>query len=255
MKNKPKTTFRPKEKTGVMLKKPKHQQAVDERSVELDAALARYFDLYNMAPVGYCTLNDKGLILEANFTASTLLGIPRGKLVKQILTRFIFKEDQDIYYLHRKKLFDTGEQQICELRMLKKNGTVFWAHLVATAANDEDGMTVCRIVMSDITGLKQAESQMETALEALRKSEKYFKEITENSTIDARILKRFVIVPCRNGVNVLVPSVYCQKTKLSQNWKNWKWSISTRCFNTMIMKFLLPRWKIWNSLPDDKSFG
>ena len=35
---------------------------------ELDAARARYFDLYDLAPVGYCTLSEKGLILEANLT-------------------------------------------------------------------------------------------------------------------------------------------------------------------------------------------
>jgi diguanylate cyclase (GGDEF)-like protein/PAS domain S-box-containing protein len=178
--------------TSSMPREPKHPQVADGHNMKQDAAFARYFDLYNMAPVGYCTVNDKGLILEANFTVSTLLGIPRGKLVKQILTRFILKEDQEIYYLHSKKLFDTGEPHTCELRMLKKDDSVFWAHLVATAANDEDGMTVCRIVMSDITGLKQAESEKETALEALRKSEKYFKEITENSS-------DIIIITDKNG--------------------------------------------------------
>ena len=74
---------------------------------ELDAARARYFDLYDLAPVGYCTLSEPGLILEANLTAVNLLGVARVDLVKQPLSRFILKEDQDIYYLHRKQLFET----------------------------------------------------------------------------------------------------------------------------------------------------
>jgi PAS domain-containing protein len=41
---------------------------------ELEVARARYFDLYDLAPVGYCTVSEKGLILEANLTAATLLG-------------------------------------------------------------------------------------------------------------------------------------------------------------------------------------
>ena len=99
---------------------------------ELDAARARYFDLYDLAPVGYATVSEKGLILETNLTAATLLGVARDALVRQPFSRFILKEDQDLYSLHRKKLFEThsassgqaGEPQACELRMVKKDGTL-----------------------------------------------------------------------------------------------------------------------------------
>jgi PAS domain-containing protein len=64
---------------------------------ELEAARARYFDLYDLAPVGYCTLSEQGLILETNLTAATLLGVARGALVQQPISRFIFPEDQDLY--------------------------------------------------------------------------------------------------------------------------------------------------------------
>ena len=56
---------------------------------ELEASRARYFDLYDLAPVGYFTLSEQGLILEANLTAARLLGVARGALVKQPLSRFI----------------------------------------------------------------------------------------------------------------------------------------------------------------------
>ena len=88
---------------------------------ELDAARARYFDLYDLAPVGYCTVSEQGLILEANLTAATLLGVARNALVKQWFTSFILPEDEDIYYLHRKQLFETGEPQACFLRMVKRD--------------------------------------------------------------------------------------------------------------------------------------
>ena len=32
---------------------------------ELEASRARYFDLYDLAPVGYCTLSEEGIILGA----------------------------------------------------------------------------------------------------------------------------------------------------------------------------------------------
>ncbi|MCX5858011.1 MAG: PAS domain-containing protein [Deltaproteobacteria bacterium] len=121
---------------------------------ELDTARARYFDLYDLAPVGYCTVSEEGLILEANLTAATLLGVARGALVKQPIGRFILKEDQNVYYLLRKQLFNTGEPQACELRMVKSEGATFWARLEATAAQDAEGAPVGRIVMSNITERK-----------------------------------------------------------------------------------------------------
>ncbi|MBI5589333.1 MAG: PAS domain S-box protein [Deltaproteobacteria bacterium] len=129
--------------------------------VELDAARARYFDLYDLAPVGYCTLSEMGLILEANLTAAMLLGSTRSMLIKHPISRFIHKADQDIYYQHRKQLFDTGEPQICELRMVKPDGTAFWVHLKAIIAPDPDGTPVCRIVMSDISERKFHEDELE----------------------------------------------------------------------------------------------
>jgi diguanylate cyclase (GGDEF)-like protein/PAS domain S-box-containing protein len=146
-------------------------EEMSRAQAELDAARVRYFDLYDLAPIGYCTISDHGLIMEANLTAAALLNLARERLVGQLLNRFILKEDQDIYYLHNKQLWDTCEPQTCELRMVKKNGTSFWAHLIATMAKEEGGATVCRVVMSDITERKQVEAQREEALEALRKSE------------------------------------------------------------------------------------
>ena len=144
--------------------------------VELDAARARYFDLYDLAPVGYCTLSETGLILEANLTAATLLSVARGALGKQPITRFILREDQDIYYLHRKYLFETGEPQVCELRMVKKDGAPFWARLEATVAQGANGAPVGRVVLSDITERKRAE-------EVLRK----FKAIFDTANFGAAI--------------------------------------------------------------------
>ena len=127
------------------------------KQAQLEDSRARYFDLYDMAPVGYCTLGENGLILEANLTASTLLGVARGALVERPISLFIHKEDQSIYYFHRKQLFDIGEPHTCELRMVKKDGTAFWAFMEATVAQDVDGSTISRIVMSDISARKRYE--------------------------------------------------------------------------------------------------
>ncbi|EFL51511.1 PAS/PAC sensor signal transduction histidine kinase [Solidesulfovibrio fructosivorans JJ]] len=125
--------------------------------VELEAARARYFDLYDLAPVGYCTVSEPGLVLEANLTVATMLGLNRDALVGQPWTRFVHRQDQDVYYKRRKKLFETSVPAAYELRLLRKDGTEFWAHLAATIAQDAEGAPVCRIVVHDITARKQEE--------------------------------------------------------------------------------------------------
>ncbi len=127
---------------------------------ELAAERARYFDLYDLTPVGYCTISEEGLVLEANLTAATLLGVARRALAQHPLTHFILPEDQGIYSCHLQQLFETGAPQAFELRMLKPDGTAFWTQLVSIIAQDltaAAGATVCRIVVSDITERKQAE--------------------------------------------------------------------------------------------------
>jgi chemotaxis protein methyltransferase CheR len=124
---------------------------------DLEASRARYFDLYDLAPVGYCTISEKGLILEANFTAANLFGNIRNELIKQPISRFIYSNDQDVFYLYRKRLFETGMLQKCEVRIVKKDGTVFWASLTSTVEQDADGAALCRLVISDITDHKRIE--------------------------------------------------------------------------------------------------
>lgn len=148
--------------------------------LELEYTRERYFDLYDLAPIGYCTISAKGLILETNLSAAALLGIPRFSLNNQPISKYILKDDQDIFYLHRKHLLETGKPQSCELRMKKKNGTSFWARLEASVVpdwtpsteKDVENQTVFRVTLSDITIPKKAEEILKrdkTSLEKLVK--------------------------------------------------------------------------------------
>ena len=136
---------------------------------ELDASRERYFDLYDLAPVGYLTLSEKGLILEANLTAATLFGVAKGSLVKQPLSRFILPEDKDIYYRFRKRLSETHAPQVCEVRMLRADAAPFWTYLDATAAQDASGAPTCRVVASDIAERKRAQEALEQARDELER--------------------------------------------------------------------------------------
>ena len=141
--------------------------------VGLDAARARYFDLYDLAPVGYVTATEQGLILEANLTAATLLGLARGALVGRSISRFIAPDVQDVYYRHRRKLFESTEPQSCDLQMLRGDGTRFWARLEMRLATDrESGTPVIRAAISDVSADHAAAEEQQRLREQLAQAEK-----------------------------------------------------------------------------------
>lgn len=78
----------------------------------------------------------------------------RSVLVNQPMTHYIFKEDQDSYYLFGKRLSETDASQHCELRVARKDGTRIWVQLHAMAAHKPDGSALCRLALSDITKRK-----------------------------------------------------------------------------------------------------
>src|SRR5450756_458967 len=97
-------------------------QELRRARLELQASREKYFELFDLAPVGYLTLSDESIVRDANLTAARLLGVERQQLVEKPFTAFIFAPDQDVYYRHQRKLEQTGEPQACELRLRRVGG-------------------------------------------------------------------------------------------------------------------------------------
>lgn len=117
----------------------------------LEESNARYFDLYDMAPVGYLTVAPDGLILEANLSVARLLGVARRALVKRPLSGFIVKTHQDTYYQCHRQLQESGEDQHCELQVRHSDGLELWVKLDLSAVNSSTGTPVLRLIVSDIS--------------------------------------------------------------------------------------------------------
>lgn len=129
---------------------------------ELDGSRSRYFDLYELAPTGYCIVSEQGLIEEANLTTSKLLGVDRSRLIKQPISRFIFKADQDRFYFNHKQILKSDEPRSHELRMVKPDGNFVWVQMACVAIEDTEGILKVRIVLTDITDRKLVEEELQT---------------------------------------------------------------------------------------------
>jgi len=173
--------------------------------VELEASRMRYFDLYDLAPVAYFTTNKQGLILDANLTATALLGVTRAALVNKPLARFIAHEDQDRYYRHRQQLFETGAPQTCEFRMLRAGAVPFWVRMEAVVAHD-DGTPVCRAVANDITEAKESTLKIQNLNVALQKHVAALNEANKDLESYSHFVSHDLRVPLR-FVNRIVESL------------------------------------------------
>lgn len=115
-----------------------------------------YVNLYNFSPVGYCSLNNEGLIIKINDTLATLLDISKRQLVNQRFTNFVLDSDQDIFYLYQKALFNNKVDTGCELRLRLKNGNPFWVKI--------DGLYHQKSIMLAITDISHLKAMEEDLL-------------------------------------------------------------------------------------------
>lgn len=157
---------------------------------ELDESRSRFFDLYDMAPVGYCTINEHGLIVESNLTVCNLLGVTRSSLVKAPLSHFIVPEDRDAFFAHYHPLPTSKVTNSYELRLRRSDGSTIWVQIVSNSAKSVKDEIWQRIVLTDITAIKTAEC-------ALRDREQFHLSIFDS-------LSEHIAVLDENGVILAV---------------------------------------------------
>jgi PAS domain-containing protein len=75
---------------------------------ELEKSRSRYFDLYDLAPVGFYSLDEAGVIEDSNLAFEAMLDLTRGEATRRKLSQYIHRDDQDVYYLHHKRLVENG---------------------------------------------------------------------------------------------------------------------------------------------------
>ena len=140
---------------------------------DLEKTRDKYSDLYNFSPACYFTINEKGIVTEANLTATAMTGVEKRLLIGRPFSDFIVKDDRDIFYLHRRKLSETMTSQTCELRIRQPEGSEFYAHLKSIVVlESKTNCNLIRTAVTDIHARKQAE-------DALRDSEKRYRRLVE----------------------------------------------------------------------------
>ncbi len=174
-----------------------HQIELEMQNAELqecrnqaETLLDKYVELYDFAPVGYFSLDEKGRILEVNLTGAALLGVVRSRLVSRLLPRFAAPPFKPVLLDLLDKVFAGSGKQVGEVRLRKEDGSTFWAGLYACPAFASDlGRNVCRMAVSDITARKQAEEARHHVELLTQSNEALKKEIVRRQAVEDALKK------------------------------------------------------------------
>jgi len=136
---------------------------------ELSRLHRQYEDLYEHAPCGYLTLNDQGIISQANLTAVSILEASKQTLCRSSFSSFIDRDWAASYLEARQKALASAEKQSIELPLRGERGLHRWIRADIAAESAEAGsMAQWRIVLLDISERKRTEDRLtEARLEAL----------------------------------------------------------------------------------------
>jgi PAS domain S-box-containing protein len=146
-------------------------EALRAAQLEIEESRAKYVDLYDLAPVGYLSFSDKGLISEVNLTAAQLLGVERKWLINKPFSLFLEPKSQDAFYHHRQEVLDSSAKQTCELILRRRNKTLVNIQLDSIDVHG-NGYSSVRSILTDTT-------ERERAREALRVSEQRHRSYIE----------------------------------------------------------------------------
>jgi PAS domain S-box-containing protein len=83
----------------------------------LEQARERYFKLYDLAPVGYVTLDARGTVVESNLAAARLLGAERSRVVGRPLGAFLAPDGADVLHIHLEAVVGGSSETKCTVAL------------------------------------------------------------------------------------------------------------------------------------------
>lgn len=135
----------------------------------LKEARDRYTDLYDSSPVGYLNLNEDGCVLEANRTAALLLDQERANVVGKPFANWLAPGEAGQFPSHLNQALSSTSNAVIETKILVA-GKLRDIRLESSARHDASGRSRdCRMVMTDITLFRQAETRTKELLQENRR--------------------------------------------------------------------------------------
>jgi PAS domain S-box-containing protein len=127
---------------------------------ELEAAIQRFVDLYDFAPVAYVSFNHAGRIEEANLAATELFGVPRDLLIGRPFAFYV--TDLDLFLQHLLHCRTWQQRVETELELKPRKGEKIPALLCSTPITStmRNGALLYQTAIVDLSERQRHERQL-----------------------------------------------------------------------------------------------
>jgi PAS domain S-box-containing protein len=135
-------------------------EELQNSQAQVEAAVSRYTDLYDFAPVAYFTLKSNGVITQVNFAGARLLGLERARLLGKRFASFVSSADRPAFNALIQQVFAAQAHQALEAELDRIDQPARTVHVeAALSPNGQE----CHAMLLDITERKQLEYYQERA--------------------------------------------------------------------------------------------
>jgi PAS domain S-box-containing protein len=181
--------------------------------VDVEESQRKYAELYEFAPIGFCSLDRKGQIQQVNLASAQMLRTEKRYLRTRSFRSFVspgFRDEFDQFF---HKTFQPGHRESCESQLMRHDGVLIDVELVGGAVADPSLSVVreSQIAIVDISGRKKAESWsrrlVETTQDAVLSIDREGRIVLFNAAAERTFGYRRNEIAGQK-VNVLMPEPY-----------------------------------------------
>ncbi len=140
-----------------------------EAQAALEESRSRYADLYDLAPVAYCTTDRDGRITEVNLTATSWLGHDRMTLLGRPLAHFAVADDRVAVRNHLKRCMQERARLTTDVRLVVPAlGNVVFQLSSTVMVGVDRQIAGCKTAITDISALKLSEQRLKLLADVSR---------------------------------------------------------------------------------------
>jgi PAS domain S-box-containing protein len=129
---------------------------------ELEAAIQRYVDLFEFAPIAYVSFDRVGRIQEINLSAAEFLGSTRAKLIGQPFALHVTKSDRGLFLNHLLRCRSSVRRVETELHLKDRVGEILVVQLISSpmTSSMRDGALLYQTAILDMTEWRLTEERL-----------------------------------------------------------------------------------------------